>query len=116
MRGTINGYPFRISIAPMGGGKHYRVVNKQARQGAGVKGGNIVDVIMEIDTEERTVTIPPDSKEALEKAGVKEMFDKTSYTNRKEYVQWIESAKKPETRVSRIERAVEKISKGIKFS
>ncbi len=57
-----------------------------------------------------------DFKEALEKAGVKEMFDKTSYTNRKEYAQWVESAKKPETRVSRIERAVDRISKGIKFS
>lgn len=65
---------------------------------------------------ERTIIIPEDFKSAMKIAHVLDKFEQSNYTNRKEYVNWIESAKKEETRQSRIEKAVEKISQGIKFS
>jgi len=42
-----------------------------------------------------------------------EFFEKLSYAHRKEYVQWIISAKKEKTRIQRIEKAVELIKNKI---
>ena len=108
--GTLNGYPFRSSIFPTGDGTHYMAVNKQVREGAGIKVGDRVKVSLERDTAPRTVAVPPDFDRALAKSKtVKARFDKLSYTHRKEYVQWIEGAKRPETRARRIEQAISRL-------
>ncbi len=65
---------------------------------------------------ERTIFIPDDFKSALKVAHALDKFEQSSYTNRKEFVEWIESAKRSETRELRIQKAVDKISHGIKFS
>src|SRR6201993_1535060 len=57
VRGTINGYPFRSSLMPMGG-CHRMVVNRELREGAGVKAGDTVKVVMERDEAPRTVDPP----------------------------------------------------------
>ena len=53
VRGTINGFPFRSSLMPMGG-CHGMAVNKTMREGAKAKAGDVVDVVMERDEEART--------------------------------------------------------------
>jgi hypothetical protein len=57
VRGAINGFKFRSSLMPMGG-CHRMVVNRAMREGAGVRAGDTVEVVMERDTGERTVEIP----------------------------------------------------------
>ncbi len=69
-----------------------------------------------IKSVERTIVIPEDFKSALKIAHCLEKFEQSSYNNRKEYVNWIESSKKFETREIRIQKSVDKISQGIKFS
>jgi uncharacterized protein YdeI (YjbR/CyaY-like superfamily) len=64
----------------------------------------------------KSVAIPEDLRKALKKAKVLEKFEATNFTNRKEYAGWVEGAKKEETRIRRIEKAVQKIAKGEKFS
>src|SRR5215831_52322 len=59
VQGTINGFPYRSSLMPMGG-CHRMVVNKTMRAGAGVKAGDTVNVVMERDGSERTVVPPPE--------------------------------------------------------
>ncbi|MGA2297430.1 MAG: YdeI/OmpD-associated family protein, partial [FCB group bacterium] len=69
------------------------------------------------DTEPRIVDIPEDLDEALNKNKIaKENFNKFSFTCQKEYAQWITEAKKEETRTRRLEKAIEMISQGKKFS
>jgi len=63
VRGTMNGIPFRSSLMPMGG-CHMMPVNKALRESAGVKAGDIVDVVMERDDEERTVEVPAGLKKS----------------------------------------------------
>ncbi|HEV7859505.1 MAG TPA: YdeI/OmpD-associated family protein [Pyrinomonadaceae bacterium] len=106
--GTVNGYAFRSSIFPVGDGGHYMALNKDIRQGAGaVNAGDRVRVRMETDTAPRTVNLPPDLEKALGKfTHTRARFDKLSYTHRKEYVQWIEAAKRPETRARRLEKVL----------
>ena len=67
VRGTIDNYPYRSSIAPMGNGMHGMVVKKEIREAIRKSAGDKVHVIMEIDTEERIVNVPDDFRQALEK-------------------------------------------------
>jgi len=116
VRGTINGFAFRSSIFPMGGqGQHYMAVNKETREGAKAKAGETVSVVMERDDEPRTITPPQDFERALKASkAAQAMWDKLSYTHRKEHVRAIEEAKRPETRARRIQRAVTDLAAGKK--
>lgn len=116
VRGTINGYPFRSSIMNMGDG-HMMAVNKELREGAKVKGGDIIDVVMERDEEPRVITPPTDFAKALKaNKEAKTFWDKLSYTHQKEHVRAIEDAKKEETRIRRIEKAIKMLVAGKKPS
>ncbi|MEA2174843.1 MAG: hypothetical protein QOD00_2435 [Blastocatellia bacterium] len=111
VKGTLNGYPFRSSIFPTGDGGHFMGVNKEVRDGAKVNAGERVRLVMETDAAPRTVTLPPDLDQALGKSThTRASFDKLSYTHRKEYVQWVEAAKRPETRARRIAQVLARLS------
>lgn len=115
VRGTINGFAFRSSAFPMRDGFHYMIVNKQTREGAQAVGGETVSVVMERDDEPRIVTPPADFGKALKSnKEARAMWDRLSYTHRKEHVKAIEEAKRPETRVRRIEKAVTQLAAGKK--
>ena len=62
-----------------------------------------------IETKDKTIETPDDVASAFKKAKVLTYFDSLAFSHRKEYIQWIESAKKEETRTKRIEQAVEKL-------
>ena len=102
---TIKGYTYRNTVAVMGG-KYMVGVAAEHREKAGVKGGDKVEVTLELDTAPREVEVPKDFAAALKKAKAREAFDKLAYTHRKEHVRAIEEAKAPETRLRRIEKAV----------
>lgn len=62
---------------------------------------------------ERKLELPKAFQQLLsknKKAGV--FFQSLSFTNRKEYVVWLESAKKPETKQKRLSDAIEKLLSG----
>jgi hypothetical protein len=116
VRGTIDGYRYRGSIANIGEG-HCMVVKKEIRQAIGKTAGDTVKVVMDIDTEPRIVALPEDFQQALDNnPKAKKIFDKFSYSHIKEYVEWIEDAKKQETRENRVKKAVEQIAGGKKRS
>jgi len=116
VRGTIDGYPYRGSIANMGEG-HCMVVKKEIRQVIDKSAGDTVKVVMDIDTEPRIVEVPEDFQQVLNNnPKAKEIFDTFSYSHKKEYVEWIEGAKKQETRENRIKKAIEQIGGGKKRS
>lgn len=57
---------------------------------------------------DRTVVVPSDLRKLLAKnRAARERFAKLSFTHRKEYVAWIEEAKKPETRARRLAKTLE---------
>jgi hypothetical protein len=107
VRGTINGFPFRSSLMPMGG-CHMMVINKALREGAGVKGGDTATFVMERDEEERVVEVPPALKRELAKSKkAQARWEKLSFTHRKEMARSITEAKQEETRVRRLARVME---------
>src|SRR5262249_7120341 len=111
VKGEIKGFPFRSSIFPMRGGKFYMVVNQEMREGAKIKAGDTVEFVMEKDDEPRAIATPPDLLKALSaRKSAKAVWDRLSYTHRKEYIKAIEEAKKPETRARRVAKTVEMIA------
>jgi hypothetical protein len=111
--GTINDFPFQSSIFPDGEGGFHLMVNKAMQVGAGAKSGDEVEVVMYLDTAERTVEIPADMEKALKKnQPAKANFAKMAPGARKEYVEWITGAKQQQTRERRIEKALTLISEG----
>lgn len=115
VRGTINGHPYRSSLSPCGG-RHMMPVNKLLPAGAGAQPGDIVDVVMERDEEERTVEAPPLLKKALAKSKTAQTnWQKLSFTHKKEMVLAILGAKQEETRVRRLAKVVEVLKTGKKW-
>jgi multidrug efflux pump subunit AcrB len=111
VRGTVNGAPFRSTITKYGGDDYYLVVNRQVREAAGVAAGETVEMELELDAKPRTVRVPKDLADALDDE-TRAVFDRMSYTHRREYVEWINEAKRDETRRRRIAKAVELIGQG----
>ncbi|HEX8336597.1 MAG TPA: YdeI/OmpD-associated family protein [Pyrinomonadaceae bacterium] len=115
VRGTLNGAPFRSSAFRMGGGCHFMVVNRRMREAAGVRGGETVPVVMERDTEPRIVEPPADFARALKSnRDAQAVWDKLSYTHRREHAEHIEEARRPETRQRRIEKSIALLAAGRK--
>jgi bifunctional DNA-binding transcriptional regulator/antitoxin component of YhaV-PrlF toxin-antitoxin module len=116
VRGTINGFPFRSSLAPMGGG-HLMPVNKAMREGAGVQAGDTVEVIMERDDGERTVEAPDVLKKALAKNKTAQAnWEKLSFTHKKEMARAILEAKQEETRARRLAKIMQILKTGAKWT
>ena len=113
VRGTVNGAPFRSTVAVYGG-RFLLGLNRELREAAGgVAVGDSVVVELERDDEPRTVELPDDLRAALDDRLVV-FFDSLSYTHQREYVRWIEEAKREETRRRRIERAAELLREGVR--
>jgi hypothetical protein len=68
-----------------------------------------------VNPKTKEITLPDDLATALKK-NKKEaaFFDSLSFTNKKEYLEWIVTAKREETRKERIAGTVEKLGKGWK--
>lgn len=109
---TINGYSYRNTVAVMGG--VYMVgVSAEHRAGAGVAGGDEVDVNLELDTAPREVAVPADLAAALDaEPEARRTFDALSYSNRSWHVLQVDGAKTDETRRRRIAKAVDTLKEG----
>ena len=106
VKGTINGFPYRTNIQPMNG-RHLLTFNKHLQAGAKARAGDMVSVVMERDSEERTVEIPPELARLFRKEKeAKTLWSKLAFTHRKEFVQWISGAKQDETTERRAAKAV----------
>jgi IS4 transposase len=119
VRGAIDGKAFRGSLMPRGDGRHFVVVNKELRTAIGKEAPAEVVVELEPDHEPRVVPVPELFLAALSKSkAAKEVFERLSYSHQREYVAWIEDAKKTETQERRASKAVEMLlaGKGIKSS
>lgn len=113
LRGTINGYPFRSTALPTGDGTHYLVVGKDIRDHIAAAHGDTVEVILELDMEERRVEAPDELRLSLARQPLAAAaFEKMTYSHKKEWINWILSAKKPETRQRRVEKAITLITAG----
>lgn len=106
VRVTINGYTYRSTVGVMGG-VFMLPLSADNRQGAGIAGGDEIDVELELDNEPREVTVPADLTTALDAdAEAQRAFDDLSYSAKRRHVLAVEGAKTPETRRRRIDAVI----------
>lgn len=110
IQAVIAGLPYRGSLMPMGDGTFCLGVLKSIQEKAGVKQGDTIEVLLELDTEPRTVEPPVDLADALARDKLAAAaWERLSFTNKKEMARSLEEAKKPETRKQRLAAAVAKL-------
>ncbi len=116
VKGTINGVPYRSTLCKMPIGGIYAIpVCRELREQIGAEIGDIVQWVIEPDRNERTVEVPAElASEFKKNTAARQTWDKLAHTHRKEYANWITSAKKEDTRARRIERSIELLTAGKK--
>ena len=115
VKAMIEGVPYRGILTRMGGDHHLLIILKEIRAQIGRTFGDEVKITVEPDTEPRLIEIPKDLMKELKKdKEAKAFFDKLSYTHQREYVMWINEAKREETRQSRVVKTIEMLKQGKK--
>ena len=111
---TLDRMPYTGSIMRYGFPQHMLGVSKEIREQIGKKPGDFIEVVLWKDEEPRVLEIPAELKKEMEQEELLPIFEKLSYTHRKEYCRWISEARKEETRRSRVAKAIEMLRKGVK--
>ncbi len=115
VQATFDGVPYRGSLAKMGHHCHILGVTQKIRKEIGKSAEDTIHVVLKQDTEPRIVEVPQDFAELLDKyPEAKKLFDSMSYTHKKEYVRWIEEAKRHETRQRRLQKSLTMLMDKIK--
>ncbi len=107
IKAMIEGVPYRGILTRMGTACHILGIRKDIREQVGKTFGDEVTITLEPDTEPRLIEVPDDLKKVFKTdKEAKALFNKLSYTHQKEYVTWINEAKKEGTRLSRIAKTI----------
>lgn len=110
---TLNGrYSYSMTVATMGGA-FMLSLSAEHRTAAGVKGGDAVEVALELDTTPPTIEVPQALADALAAApGARAAFDALAFSARKEYVRQVNEAKAEDTRERRIAKIIAALTEG----
>jgi|SRR5581483_3809070 len=100
---------YQGSLAKMGGPKAMILLRNDVKSHLGKGGGDTIHVKVELDSKKRQIQLAQDVKSAFKQSNILEAFEKLAYSHQREYNQWIEDAKKPETRAARIQKAIDQI-------
>ncbi len=112
VRVTVNGHTYRSTVAPMGG-EFLLPLNRENRARAGVAAGEVVEIALERDEAPRAVEVPDDLAAALTgDAAASEAFAGLSYSHQREYVEWINGAKRADTRARRVAQTLDRLKDG----
>lgn len=115
VKADIEGVIYRGILTRMGTDFHMLIILKNIREKIGKTFDDKIKITVELDTEPRVLELPKELVKELKKDKVaKTFFDKLSYTHQREYVMWINEAKKEETRLNRIAKAITMLKKGQK--
>lgn len=114
VKAEFNGVPYTGTLVKYGHPQHMLPVLKGIREQIGKGPGDVIEVVLWKDEAERVLEVPAYFETLLKKEKLWEFFGRLSYTHRKEYVRWITEAKKEETRVNRLHKAVELMRKETK--
>ncbi len=110
VKGEINGFAFRTSLFPTREGRHILLVNKRMQKGARAAEGSIARFQIELDSEERTVTIPDALQRILsEDRSLRRWYDRLNHSMRGYIANWIAEPKSGAARARRAEQIAERL-------
>jgi uncharacterized protein YdeI (YjbR/CyaY-like superfamily) len=110
VKGEINGFPFRTSLFPTRAGRHFLLVNKKMQKGARAAEGSTAHFQIELDREERTLTIPNELNRLLrEDRSLRRWYDELNPSTRADTAKFVTEPKSPDARVRRAEQIAERL-------
>lgn len=115
IEGTINRSPFRGTLEPDGRGGHWLEVDRKLREAAGVEAGDVVTLeIAPVALDQvPEPKMPVDLRKALAAAAeAQKVWADVTPVARRDWIQWIVSAKQAETRARRIRNACSMLAAG----
>jgi hypothetical protein len=111
--GTLAGQPFQATLEPDGQGSHWLKVDKKLREAAGVAAGDSVALEIAPVEKEPEPAVPADLRKGLAgNTAAKATWAAITPVARRDWIHWITSGKKAETRVKRIATACDKLASG----
>ena len=109
VRVTVGDHTWRSTVMRYGA-DYMLPLSRANREAAGVQAGDAVTVALASDEAPRTVEVPDDLAAALDAApGARAAFDGRSFSHRREWVEWVTEAKRPDTRERRVRGVVEQV-------
>jgi Bacteriocin-protection, YdeI or OmpD-Associated/Domain of unknown function (DUF1905) len=106
----VNGVEYRSRLAVYGG-QSYLGLRKDLLKRLAVGTGDVVQVELAEDHQERVVVEPPELTAALaEDPAAKAAYERLPFTHRNEYARWIDEGKKPETRADRVGKTIKRLT------
>lgn len=113
VEGTFAGQPFQATLDPDGEGSHWLKVEKALREAAGVAAGDKVELVIAPVKEEPEPVVPPDLRKALSATPeAKAVWTSLTPVARRDWIHWMTSGKKAETRTKRIATACDMLASG----
>jgi len=116
VEGTINGAAFKATLEPDGQGGHWLKVDRRLREASGAGVGEIVtlEIAPVAPGDEPEPDVPADLRKALASASAKarDVWSDITPAARRDFIHWISSGKKAETRALRIDKACDMLAKG----
>jgi hypothetical protein len=113
VEGSINGHPFRATLEPDGQRSHWLKVERKLREAAGAEVGDVVTLELVAAKQELEPKVPADLRKALAAAPkARALWSDITPIARRDWIQWITSAKQAETRARRIDNACDMLAKG----
>ena len=108
--GTINGFSFRATLEPDGQKGHWLRVDRKLMKGAGADAGDVVALEIAPVDQEPEPKVPPALRKALVTApAARAVWSDITPVARRDWIQWITSAKQAETRTRRIAAACSRL-------
>lgn len=113
VEGTIAGHPFQATLEPDGQGSHWLKVEQALREAAGIEAGATVALELAPAAVEPEPQVPSDLRQALAAhPAARAVWDDITPVARRDWIHWITSGKKAETRVKRIHNACDMLASG----
>ena len=114
VEGRFNGLTFQATLEPDGRGGHWLKVERKLREAAGAEAGDVVSLEIVPVAEEPEPKVPAEMRKALAAAHPKAraVWSDITPIARRDWIQWIESAKREETRLKRIKNCCDMLAKG----
>lgn len=113
--GTLGGQPFKATLEPDGNGSHWLKVPKALREAGGVEAGDTVAVEIAPLDKELEPTVPADLRDALKaNPAAKATWAATTTVARRDWIAWMTSGKKAETRGKRLVSMMDMLENGKK--
>lgn len=113
VEGIFAGQPFQATLEPDGEGSHWLKVDEALRKAAGVEAGAMVALEMAPVDKEPEPEVPADVRKAFAAhPDALATWQDITPVARRDWIHWITSGKKAETRVKRIATACDMLASG----